>query len=170
MAKIYVSLPLDEESKLIIEALNNDVARKILEALSDGPLSISQLASKLSAPITTVQYNVDKLLKAGLIKIGFVKFSEKRRIVRYYELEDKLIVIAPRKRSILKDLSFVLTALVVSVFIGLLVQEIVRPIGLYEGVKLTSIALSTQGQIWPWFLILGMLVVLLSYVYKRFIL
>ena len=46
--KLFIILPFDESSKKIIEALNNDTARKILEVLSEEALSTSQIAEKLN--------------------------------------------------------------------------------------------------------------------------
>lgn len=168
MAKVYISLPLDEDSKLILEALNNDTARKILEALSDGPLSISQLSSLLSAPMTTIQYNIDKLLKTGLIRVSFKKFSEKRRVVEYYEPEDKLIVIVPKKpKNVLKESLFILSALLLSVFIGLAFQAS-APWLATEGLKRMA-SIPAQAPVWPWFLAVGAAIVALSYIWRRLV-
>lgn len=165
MAKVYISLPLDESSKLILEALNNETSRRILEALSDEPLSISQLSSRLSAPITTIQYNVDKLLKAGLIKVSFKRFSEKRRVVEYYEPEDKLIVIVPKKpKNLLKESLFVLSALLLSVLMGLAYQTSVPQVAM-KGLERTAY-LPAQAA-WPWFLAVGVAIVALSYIWRR---
>ena len=95
--KLFIILPFDESSKKIIETLNNDTARKILEVLSEEALSTSQIAEKLNLPLTTVQYNVKKLLEVELIKVKFKRLSEKRREVEYYEPSKKLIVILPEK-------------------------------------------------------------------------
>jgi DNA-binding transcriptional ArsR family regulator len=52
-------LPLnDKNSKKISQIISNDTARNILEAIASEPLSASELAEKLSIPLTTVQYNL----------------------------------------------------------------------------------------------------------------
>ena len=92
-----IVLPFDEDSKNIIKALNNETARRILEVVSEEPSSISQLSEKLSLPITTVYYNVKKLLDTGLIRVKYKDYSTKGREIEYYEPTRKIIVLLPEK-------------------------------------------------------------------------
>ncbi|MFQ5887284.1 MAG: ArsR/SmtB family transcription factor [Candidatus Hydrothermarchaeales archaeon] len=89
-------LPLnDDTSKRISQTLANETSRRILEVLCDEPMASSQISEKLNVPLTTLHYNIDKLLESGLIKIEEVKYSEKGREVKIYSPTRKFIVIAP---------------------------------------------------------------------------
>jgi len=90
-------LPLGEESKKITQVISNDTARQIIELLADAPLSASDIAERLQAPLTTVTYNLENLESVGLIKVEKIKYSEKGREVKIYAPVRKLIVVVPEK-------------------------------------------------------------------------
>ncbi|MDY6966904.1 MAG: helix-turn-helix domain-containing protein [Halobacteriota archaeon] len=93
-------LPLnDKSSKKISQVISNDTARAILGALTDEPLSTSDVAEKLGIPLTTAQYNIEKLMESGLVKVEKTKWSEKFREVKIYAPQKKLVVILPEKTS-----------------------------------------------------------------------
>lgn len=91
-----VVLPLGAESKKVLQAMSNDTARRILEVLAEESLSVSQISDLLEQPLTTVQYNVDKLLDAGLIQVERTRWSEKGREMKVYGAAQKLIVVVPQ--------------------------------------------------------------------------
>jgi len=91
-------LPLnDKNSKKISQIISNDTARNILEALASKPLSASEIAEKLRIPLSTVQYNLEKLNDAGLVKVERTKYSEKMKRVKIYAPQRKFVVIVPEK-------------------------------------------------------------------------
>lgn len=90
-------LPLGEESKKITQVISNDTARQIIELLADAPLSASDIAERLQAPLTTITYNLENLESVGLIKVEKIKYSEKGREVKIYAPVRKLIVVVPEK-------------------------------------------------------------------------
>ncbi len=93
-------LPLnDKNSKEISQIISNDTARNILETIASEPLSTSEIAEKLSIPLTTVQYNLDKLNNAGLVKVERTKYSEKMKHVKIYAPQRKFVVIVPEKTN-----------------------------------------------------------------------
>jgi len=93
-------LPLnDKNSKKISQIISNDTARNILEAIASEPLSASRIAEKLRIPLTTVQYNLDKLNNAGLVKVERTEYSEKMKRVKIYAPQRKFVVIVPEKTS-----------------------------------------------------------------------
>lgn len=93
-------LPLnDKNSKKISQVISNDTARAILEALTDESMSTSDIAEKLGIPLTTVQYNIEKLMDSGLVKVEKTKWSEKFREVKIYAPQKKMVVILPEKTS-----------------------------------------------------------------------
>lgn len=117
-------LPLGEESKKITQIISNDTARQIIELLADAPLSASDIAGHLSAPITTVVYNLEKLQSVGLIRVEKIRYSEKGREVKIYAPVRKLIVVVPEKTDrnsvtdlLRKYLGVLLAAVLASSFI-----------------------------------------------------
>jgi len=93
-------LPLnDKNSKEISQIISNDTARNILEAIASEPLSASELAEKLGIPLTTVQYNLERLNDAGLVKVERTKYSEKMKEVKIYAPQRKFVVIVPEKTN-----------------------------------------------------------------------
>jgi DNA-binding transcriptional ArsR family regulator len=91
-------LPLnDKNSKKLSQIISNDTARNILEAIASKPLSASQIAENLSIPLTTVQYNLEKLNDVGLVKVDRTKYSEKMKKVKIYAPQRKFVVIVPEK-------------------------------------------------------------------------
>jgi DNA-binding transcriptional ArsR family regulator len=93
-------LPLnDKNSKKITQIISNDTARNILEAIASDPLSASLIAEKLRIPLSTVQYNLEKLNDAGLVKVERTKYSEKMKHVKIYAPQRKFVVIVPEKTN-----------------------------------------------------------------------
>jgi DNA-binding transcriptional ArsR family regulator len=90
-------LPLGEESKKITQVISNDTARQIIELLADAPLSASDIAERLKAPLTTITYNLENLESVGLVKVEKIKYSEKGREVKIFAPVRKLIVVVPEK-------------------------------------------------------------------------
>ncbi len=98
--KKLLILPLnDKNSKKISQIISNDTARNILEAIASEPLSASEIAEKLGIPLSTVQYNLDKLNNAGLVKVERTKYSEKMKHVKIYAPQRKFVVIVPEKTN-----------------------------------------------------------------------
>ena len=96
---VLLVLPLGEESKQITQTIANDTARQILELLADGALSTSAIAKKLEIPLTTAQYNVEKLIDAKLVVVEKTKYSEKGREVKLYAPARRMIVLVPANTS-----------------------------------------------------------------------
>jgi len=113
-------LPLnDKNSKKISQVISSDTARNILEVLASTPRSASEIAEKLGIPLTTVQYNLEKLYDAGLVKVERTKYSRKMKPVKIYAPQRKFIVIAPGKadkKDVIAALKRYLTAIVFAVF------------------------------------------------------
>ncbi|MDP2216713.1 MAG: helix-turn-helix domain-containing protein [Methanolobus sp.] len=102
-------MPLNEGSKKITQILSNDKAMRVLEILTDKPMSATDMAEKLSMPLTTIKYNLDALVEVDLIKVKQTKWSKKGREIKIYEPVQKFIVVAPG--SIQKDKSSVISML-----------------------------------------------------------
>lgn len=130
-------LPLnDKNSKKITQIISNDTARNILEAIASEPLSGSQIAEKLGIPLSTVQYNLEKLNDAGLAKVERTKYSEKMKHVKIYAPQRKFVVIVPEKTNrkdviatLKRYLTVIFFAVVGSGMIEFLTMKIKGPIG-----------------------------------------
>jgi DNA-binding MarR family transcriptional regulator len=93
-------LPLnDKNSKKISQIISSDTARDILGAIASAPRSTSEIAEQLGIPLTTVQYNLEKLSDAGLVKVARTKYSKKMKPVKLYTPQRKLVVIVPEQTS-----------------------------------------------------------------------
>lgn len=93
-------LPLnDKNSKKISQIISSDTARDILDALASAPRSTTEIAEQLGIPLTTVQYNLEKLREAGLVKVARTKYSKKMKPVKLYTPQRKLVVIVPEQTS-----------------------------------------------------------------------
>lgn len=111
----------DEKSKKLGEIISNPSARKIINLLAEKELSISEIAREFSMPINSVQYNVEKLLEAGVIEESKSFWSIKGKKMPVYKAANKLIVISPKKTSNFysKIKSVIPVVLVSGVFTGM---------------------------------------------------
>ncbi len=93
----------DAQIKRISNVISNDSCRKILDYLSNRDATESELASKLGIPISTVHYNLQQLVEAGLVSADEYHYSEKGKEVNHYRLANKYIIIAPKKAFGIKE-------------------------------------------------------------------
>lgn len=114
MEKKYVNLSLDDKrTGRIAEVLSNKTCRKILDLLMEKELSESGIAKELNSPINTVDYNVKKLIKSGLIEEKSFFWSKKKKRVSVYKVANKKIIISP-KRLVSDKIRKVLPAFLIS--------------------------------------------------------
>jgi DNA-binding transcriptional ArsR family regulator len=88
--------PGDERAQKIAKAMGSQTASDILQFLSEGQKSLTDITGRLAIPMTTVKYHVENLLDAGLISVAETKYSIKGREVKLYSLTNQLIIVAPR--------------------------------------------------------------------------
>jgi predicted transcriptional regulator len=122
---VLLVLPLGEESKQITQTIANDTARQILELLADGALSTSAIAKKLEIPLTTAQYNVEKLIEAKLVVVEKTKYSEKGREVKLYAPARRMIVLVPAntsRQAVMDVLKRYLVLIPIAGFVALMVE------------------------------------------------
>jgi len=102
---LLVSLE-EDKAKQLAQVLSNDTARKILNFLSKKEyITESELAKELNMPLSTVHYNIQALLKAGLVNDDHYTYSEKGKQITHYTLANKYVIIAPKKtRSLFEKL------------------------------------------------------------------
>ena len=124
-------IPLgDGASGNVSSVLANPTARKILNLISDEPLSAMKIAYKTDIAINTAQYNLENLEKAGLVEVERVEKSRKGRDMKIYGPTNKIIAIVPKgmdERSIANALRgllpLFLLAIVLSVGVELAFQS-----------------------------------------------
>lgn len=94
----FIMIGLDDErSKDLANILGNKTCKKILDYLSDiKEASEKDISDGLSIPINTVEYNLKKLIKSGLIERKNFFWSVKGRKIDMYRLSNKKIIISPK--------------------------------------------------------------------------
>jgi len=102
--KTFLLVSLSEDkAKELAQVVSNDTCRKILDSLAESESTESDLAKKLALPISTVHYNLQQLMKGGLVVVEEFHYSEKGKEVNHYKLANKYIIIAPQKTWGLKE-------------------------------------------------------------------
>ena len=102
--KKYVVVSLDDAKLgVLADVLSNKTSKKILEYLAEKEASESEIANDLGFPANTVGYNIDKLLKAGLIEKSKNYFwSIRGKKIVYYRVAKKSIIISPKNSNAVK--------------------------------------------------------------------
>jgi DNA-binding transcriptional ArsR family regulator len=101
MAEDVVFLePGDDRAQKIAKAMGSQTASDILQLLSEGQKSLTDITERLAIPMTTVKYHVENLLDAGLILVAETKYSVKGREVKLYSLTNQLLIVAPRQSNV----------------------------------------------------------------------
>jgi DNA-binding transcriptional ArsR family regulator len=118
---IMVSLG-DEKAKAVAEVIGNKTCNKILDFLAENEATVSDISEKLKMPLNTVDYNIKKLIKAGLIEKASHWWSVKGKKMPTYRVSNRQIIISP-KRSLVKAFAWVvgltgLTSLTIRQFMG----------------------------------------------------
>lgn len=130
MTKSSIVLDLDDPRfDDIAEVMSNKTAKKILSALGEKELSQSEISEEIGAALNTVDYNVKKLEKAGLVeKVSGFLWSVKGKRIHKYRVVNKKIVISPK--SYLKG---ILPAAFVSVVLAFLIKIFVGTTSVSSG-------------------------------------
>tara|TARA_Y100000310_G_scaffold330494_1_gene402248 strand:+ start:1498 stop:3936 length:2439 start_codon:yes stop_codon:yes gene_type:complete len=91
----------DEKSKYVAEVLGNKTCKKILNYLAEvSEASVSDVANGLNMQLNTVDYNVKKLVKAGLVeRVKNFFWSVKGKKIGMYKLAKKHIIISPKNQK-----------------------------------------------------------------------
>jgi DNA-binding transcriptional ArsR family regulator len=99
MTKKSIMLDLnDPRIAAVASVISNKTCKNILELLAEGDLSESEIAARLKMPINTTEYNLRKLVSAGLVEQASRFFwSQKGKKVPVYRVSGKRIVIEPTK-------------------------------------------------------------------------
>jgi len=97
---VVVLEPGDERAQKIAKAMGSQTASDILQLLSEGQKSLTDITERLAIPMTTAKYHVENLLDAGLLSVAETKYSVKGREVKLYSITNQLLIVAPRQSNV----------------------------------------------------------------------
>ncbi|MDO8517302.1 MAG: helix-turn-helix domain-containing protein [Nanoarchaeota archaeon] len=99
MGKKYLLFSLDDEkSKYLAEILGNKSCKRIIDLIAEEKQTETDISKKLSMPINSVEYNLKKLISAGIVeKSNDFFWSVKGKKIPVYQLSNKDIIISPKK-------------------------------------------------------------------------
>jgi len=125
MAKEPIVLSLsDEDAKKLAKAISNATCQKIMDVLSKGPFTETELAKRLKLPLSTVHYSMKQLKRANLVDYDEFHYSEKGKEVTHYSLANRYVVITtgPIAQGFLDKLKTVIPVLGMVGLFGLGIQ------------------------------------------------
>jgi len=113
----------DDRAGDVASVLSNKTCKKILDYLSEVKEASEQdMAKSLSIPINTVEYNIKKLVRSGLVEKAKNHFwSVKGKKIALYKVANKHIIISPKKQISLTALKAILPIVVAFAAIFLVV-------------------------------------------------
>jgi len=119
----------DERAGNIAEALKNPTCKKILNFLGDiKEASEKDISDSLKMPINTIEYNLNKLIKSGLVeKTKKFFWSVKGKKIPMYKLARKHIIISPNKNPSMNYLKTILPVILIAVLVIVLAGIILFP-------------------------------------------
>lgn len=89
----------DSRMKHISEIFGSESCKKILNLLAERELTETEISKELRMPLNSVDYNVKKLVQAGLIESGSHWWSVRGKKMPSYRVSDKKIIISPKRMS-----------------------------------------------------------------------
>jgi len=125
----YLLLNLeDEQSKKTAEAIANKSARKILDYLSSKEeAGAEEISRNLNLPISTIDYNLKNLKKAGLIEAKHFLWSNRGKKIVQYRVAKKFIVIAPKGLSWKDEIKKILPFIGISAVLAGAIEYLTKP-------------------------------------------
>jgi predicted transcriptional regulator len=93
----------EDEAKNIAQVISNQSCRKILDYLAEKEATETEIANMLNIPISTAHYNLQQLIKSGLVNVEHFHYSKKGKEINHYKLANQYIIIAPKKTYGIKE-------------------------------------------------------------------
>ncbi len=125
----------DNKIDLIAEVLANKTCRQILSIIMKKPMTETEISEELKLPISTIHYNLQKMLRTGLITPVEFHYSEKGREVNHYAVTKDYIIIGTKQgikekinakiRIITTIISFVTSTLLIKPILNV-IDRIIR--------------------------------------------
>jgi len=117
MAEKYLLFNLeDEKSKKLGEVISNETCKKIVNSLAEKEMSETEISQGLGIPLNTVEYNLKKLIEAGIIEKSKHWWSVKGKKIETYKVVNKIILIAPKKTMAGRFKTFLPVLIISAVF------------------------------------------------------
>jgi DNA-binding transcriptional ArsR family regulator len=109
MVEKYLLFSLeDEKAKKLGEVIANPTSRKIANLLAEKEASETDISKELNIPLNTVEYNLNRLVEAGIVEKSKNFFwSAKGKKIDMFKVANKLIVISPKKTNVYSKLKSV---------------------------------------------------------------
>ena len=100
MAKSSIMIDLDDpRTNEIAEVISNKTSKSILLLIAEQELTETEISQKLNLPLNTIDYNIKKLERTGLIeKAKTFAWSPKGKAVYRYKASNKQIIISPKSK------------------------------------------------------------------------
>lgn len=87
--------PGQEKSQSIVKAISHQNAGELIQLLSaEGPLKLSDIATRLNLSTNAAKYHVENLMNAGLIEIANTQYSVKGKKMKVYRLKNQVIIVS----------------------------------------------------------------------------
>ena len=116
---LLVSLE-DEKARKLANVISSDTARKLLDALTSGSQTETELSKKLGLPLSTIHYNLKLLVEGGLVDSSEYHYSSRGREVAHYSLARKYIIIAPKSdEKLFSRFKNILPAAILTLSVGI---------------------------------------------------
>ena len=129
---VLILEPGDERAQKIAKAMASQTANDILNFLSEGQKSQTEITERLAIPFTTVKYHIENLLDAGLVAVDATRYSVKGREIKYYALTNQLLIVAPRQANV-RSLLLKYASLFGIVIVGALAVMLISPLMVMQG-------------------------------------
>ena len=159
MVKKYILVSIeDERAKKIASVLGNKTCKKIIDVLAEKESSEKEIADELKIPMNTAEYNLKKLLDAGLVeKTKNFFWSKKGRKIDIYKVSNKSIVISPKSSDMVSKIKSFAIVLGASGLIALFIKKFYNPEIKEKKFFAESVStLASEGiahqEVWTWFL------------------
>jgi DNA-binding transcriptional ArsR family regulator len=181
MSEKYLMFNLDEDkTSLLADVISNKTCKKILNYLAEREACETEIARDLKIPANTVNYNIKKLLEAGLVeKSKKFSWSVKGKKIINYKIANKKILISPKSSKVLGILSAFLATGIVAFLLKIFIpsksltdnsNQVLemardgameyRSSGVPEVASKTSELIVNTPEIWIWFFLGGIFALL----------
>lgn len=98
--EIILLEPGQEKAQNIVKAISHQNAGELMQLLStEGPMKLSDIASRLDLSTNAAKYHVENLRNAGLIEIANTRYSVKGKKMKVYRLKNQVFIVAPKMNS-----------------------------------------------------------------------
>ncbi len=123
MSEKYIIFSLDDDrAKALGEAISNPTCKKIVNFLAEREASASDISKEFGIPLNSVDYNLKKLVGAGIVEKSKRFFwSVKGKRIESYRVVNKVIVISPKRTNVYSKLKGIVPVVIISAILSAIV-------------------------------------------------